>query len=80
MTMRISVEMFSDPNFKHRLSRYVVKLDGKPVRYCIAADEEKGEIIRYVEPLRANHLGEVIRETVRGKVQIIEKPDTEAAA
>lgn len=80
MTMRISVEMFSDPNFKHRIGRYTVNLDGKPVRNCIVADEEKGEIIRYVEPLCADHLGELIRETVRGKVEITEKPDTEAPA
>jgi hypothetical protein len=76
--MRITV-LDDDPG--KRISpgaeRYEVKLDGKIIKYCLTADDEKGLVISAVADerglMRARN-GEVEKTTLYGRVEIRRMP------
>ena len=48
-----------------------VFLDGKELKHCIMADEEKGETVCAVYPLEKDETGERVKtETLKGKVKV----------
>lgn len=56
--------------------RAIVLLDGVSQKDCTHADEERGFVIRYVQPLRLNQITEDFDlEIVSGTVQIIDPYD-----
>lgn len=49
-----------------------VFLDGKELKYCIMADEEKGEAVCAVYPLEKDETGERVKtETLKGVVKVV---------
>ncbi|MHC0464580.1 hypothetical protein [Kosakonia cowanii] len=71
--MRITV-LDDDPGkrINPAVERYKVFIDGKEIKHCFAADDEKGEVICAVfkgERIVLEY-GEVKRQTLRGSVRI----------
>ena len=65
--MRINTDnvwMFYDPKTVR------VFLNGELQDKCIAADDEKGYIVKYVEPISTDAEDNLITETLYGKVDI----------
>lgn len=72
--MRISVDS-NDPGFIRGHRRYKVYLNGEEQRYCITADEEKGEVIVHIKGPDGNFLidgDEFKRAVLYGTVKIVE--------
>jgi hypothetical protein len=73
--MRVSLDK-DDPGFcGHTLLQNRVFLDGEEQPHVITADDEKGEIVRFLigvdgKPVRHPFTREPMRETLRGRVQI----------
>lgn len=71
--MRLTV-LEDDPGIKvHPDSRIKVFLDGVEVKFCLTADDEKGEIITAVTDERGCMVaenGNVKRQTLQGTVRI----------
>ncbi|WP_208952662.1 hypothetical protein [Rahnella sp. ChDrAdgB13] len=71
--MRLTV-LDDDPGIKvHPCSRIKIFLDGVEVKFCLTADDEKGEIIIPVTDARGLMVaenGEVKRQTLYGTVRI----------
>lgn len=54
------------------IGKVTVKLNGKTVKKCIFADDKKGAVEYYLNPLRLDKHGDrAITQRRRGKVQII---------
>lgn len=75
--MRTSVDP-QDPGHKNfSPGKWDIYLDGKLVRYCITADEEEGFVLFHAADetgkiLIDKAINETIKQTSRGKVQIVE--------
>ncbi len=77
--MRLSADK-SDPGFRPDCWKYEVVFDGEKVRECITADEEAGEALFFVKPLKHDGDGNLMTELRRGRVEIrlLELPDASA--
>lgn len=76
--MRITVlDDDTGKRIKPGAERYEVKLDGKIIKYCLTADDEKGLVICAVADerglMRARN-GEVEKTTLYGRVEIRRLP------
>jgi hypothetical protein len=73
--MRASVRK-DDSSYNPQHTKLEVYLDGEPVRGCITADEEKGEIVVYAKDGKGHYVMESEKlktETRTGKVEIRRK-------
>ena len=71
--MRISVDP-ADPGYVQGSSIYQVYLDGRQLKDCVTADEERGNLICYKhengKPVINKAGDEFVLETLQGKVEI----------
>lgn len=73
--MRLSVDQ-KDPGYNIPLATIATVLfNGNPIRWARTADEEAGEVIRYVvdsqEGLVLDDAGNPVMETVHGRVTLV---------
>lgn len=75
--MRVSI-VKADPGYRWNASSYHVKLDGEEVTHVLTADEEKGQVVRYVlddkgKPKIGPDGNSYVTETVAGHVEVYAK-------